>query len=106
MSTFQAPNFHAIWDRYHQPSSSPSSSPPLQVQIPASQQLRDVSSLHPVFFTGRLQRSPSVIPNAAAPTSSLVHPVAHGYVYRDERLMRRPGGPMLDIFTDFGIHFD
>ncbi|KAI0435303.1 hypothetical protein F5Y09DRAFT_336768 [Xylaria sp. FL1042] len=96
MSTLQPPNFHAVWDRHHRPSSS-SPSPP-HFQNPPPQQLRDVSSLHPVFFTGRLQRSP-LIPNAVAPTPvpSLLHPVAHGYVYRDERLMRRPGGPMLGI---------
>ncbi|KAI1359053.1 hypothetical protein F5Y08DRAFT_332648 [Xylaria arbuscula] len=60
------------------------------------QPMRDVSSLHPVFFTGRLQRSGPVPPPAAAVAASNgLHPVAHGYVYRDERVMRRPGGPML-----------
>ncbi|KAI0874657.1 hypothetical protein GGS24DRAFT_500605 [Hypoxylon argillaceum] len=72
-----APNLQTAWDR-HQP----------QFHIPASQPQRDVSSLHPVFFTGRLRRSPSILPTGppAAAASSLLHPVAHGYVYRDERL--------------------
>ncbi|KAJ3561316.1 hypothetical protein NPX13_g8997 [Xylaria arbuscula] len=91
MSTLQAPtppNFHAIWARHHQP----------QIPGPPQQQqpMRDVSSLHPVFFTGRLQRSGSVPPAAAAAAAANgLHPVAHGYVYRDERVMRQPGGPML-----------
>ncbi|KAK5625026.1 hypothetical protein RRF57_000742 [Xylaria bambusicola] len=81
MSTFQAPppNFQAIWNLHHQP------------QTPA-QQLRDVSSLHPVFFTGRLRPATGVPVSVAA---NLLHPVAHGYVYRDERLATRSGGPML-----------
>ncbi|KAI0520907.1 hypothetical protein F5B22DRAFT_644647 [Xylaria bambusicola] len=88
MSTFQAPpNLQAIWDLHHQPRM-----PAMQQQ--QQQQPRDVSSLHPVFFTGRLR------PAAGAPVAAAVnmlHPVAHGYVYRDERFARRPGGPM---FTD------
>ncbi|GAW10737.1 hypothetical protein ANO14919_000720 [Xylariales sp. No.14919] len=83
MPALQAPatNFHAVWDRHQQP-------------------LRDVSSLHPVFFTGRLRRSAPILNTAphapaVAATASLLNPVAHGYVYRDERLNRRPGGPML-----------
>ncbi|KAI1815166.1 hypothetical protein GGS20DRAFT_544712 [Poronia punctata] len=69
----QAPpvNLQAVWERYQ----------------PSAPRFCDASSLHPVFFTGRLRRSP-----AAAPGPNL-SPVAHGYVYNDER--RRPGGPML-----------
>ncbi|KAI0910070.1 hypothetical protein F4823DRAFT_562255 [Ustulina deusta] len=103
MSALQAPAteiFHSAWDRHHQPSSSSS---PSQIQTRASPQARDVSSLHPVFFTGRLRRSAPTTRNAVAPASSLVHPVAHGYVYHDERLMRRSKGPMLDISIESGI---
>ncbi|KAI0889015.1 uncharacterized protein GGS22DRAFT_66138 [Annulohypoxylon maeteangense] len=46
---------------------------------------RDASSLHPVFFTARLRKSPFVL-NAAG----LVNPVAHGYAYEESR--RRVGG--------------
>ncbi|KAI0404599.1 hypothetical protein F4802DRAFT_607404 [Xylaria palmicola] len=71
--------------------------------LQAPQQLRDVSSLHPVFFTGRLRRSPSIRDKAPAAAAapvvtsvpSSLSPVAHGYVYGDERLARRSGGPML-----------
>ncbi|KAI1168335.1 hypothetical protein F5B18DRAFT_598033 [Nemania serpens] len=93
------PNLHAI--RAHQ-------APPSQIPIQAPQhpqQPRDASNLHPVFFTRRLQRSPSpfiplpngvVSPAAAAGVSGVLNPVAHGYVYRDERQLRgRAGVPML-----------
>ncbi|KAH8161151.1 hypothetical protein CIB48_g7089 [Xylaria polymorpha] len=84
------PTLQAAWDRHHhhRPQSSPFQGIPAQQQ---QQQPRDVSSLHPVFFTGRLRRVSSSAPTAGI--SGLISPVAHGYV--DERLARRPGGPML-----------
>ncbi|RYP72065.1 hypothetical protein DL770_008022 [Monosporascus sp. CRB-9-2] len=52
-----------------------------------SQATRDVSSLHPVFFTERLLRKrSSFAPAPAAGTS----PVAHGYTYH--AAARRSGG--------------
>ncbi|KAI4870109.1 hypothetical protein F4820DRAFT_321568 [Hypoxylon rubiginosum] len=41
---------------------------------------RDVSNLHPVFFTERLRRSP-LVPGAPGVTS----PVAHGYAYQEAK---------------------
>ncbi|GAP86349.1 hypothetical protein SAMD00023353_1800590 [Rosellinia necatrix] len=89
------PALQAAWDR-HQPQFR-ITPPQQQQQQQQQQQARDVSSLHPVFFTGRLRRSaPAAGGILPAATSSLLNPVAYGYVYRDERLMRRPGGgPML-----------
>ncbi|KAI8624546.1 hypothetical protein F5Y19DRAFT_480567 [Xylariaceae sp. FL1651] len=59
-------------------------------------QMRDASSLHPVFFTARLRRSPLVLNAVSSPSvTSSLSPVAHGYVYREERLTKRPGGAML-----------
>ncbi|RYP49101.1 hypothetical protein DL768_005098 [Monosporascus sp. mg162] len=53
-----------------------------------SQAARDVSSLHPVFFTERLLRKrPPFAPAAAAAGTS---PVAHGYTY--QAAARRRGG--------------
>jgi hypothetical protein len=41
---------------------------------------RDAATVHPVFFTERLQRSPFVVdPMAAAAVHA--NPVAHGYAY-------------------------
>ncbi|RYC54396.1 hypothetical protein CHU98_g11818 [Xylaria longipes] len=88
------PTLQAAWDRHHHQQPSQFQKLPAQQHNP-----RDVSSLHPVFFTGRLRRSSSVPttatggPLAAAGISGLINPVAHGYV--EERLGRRPGGPML-----------
>ncbi|KAI1244380.1 hypothetical protein MGN70_014252 [Eutypa lata] len=53
---------------------------PRQTPLPAMgahQAGRDVSSLHPVFFTGRLHRSPF----ASNPAGVMANPVAHGYMY-------------------------
>ncbi|KAI1192142.1 hypothetical protein F5B17DRAFT_1422 [Nemania serpens] len=96
------PTLHAI--RAHQaqqPSPIPIAVAPQQPQHP-----RDVSSLHPVFFTRRLQRPPlppSLPPQllngvfvSPAAVPGVLNPVAHGYVYRDERHLRgRAGVPML-----------
>ncbi|RYP37227.1 hypothetical protein DL767_003046 [Monosporascus sp. MG133] len=55
-----------------------------------SQSARDVSSLHPVFFTERpLRRSPFA-PAAVAAAAAGTSPVAHGYVY--QAAARRSGG--------------
>ncbi|KAI1113476.1 hypothetical protein F5Y14DRAFT_452011 [Nemania sp. NC0429] len=68
--------------------------PRSQMPIPAPRQLqqpRDASSLHPVFFTQRLQRLPpplfpplpnTVVVTPAAAVPGVSNPVAHGYVYR------------------------
>lgn len=73
------------------------SSPPPPPQLAYQYTPRDVSSLHPVFFTERLQRLP--FPPAPAPPSlsssppSPYHhtsPVAHGYMYHETR--RRAAG--------------
>ncbi|KXJ85515.1 hypothetical protein Micbo1qcDRAFT_237451 [Microdochium bolleyi] len=59
---------------------------------------RDVSSLHPVFFTERLQRTPFPMaassPSTQPPRGSVgggsggamfTNPVAHGYMYHETR---------------------
>ncbi|KAI1327536.1 hypothetical protein F5Y16DRAFT_192986 [Xylariaceae sp. FL0255] len=80
------PHLQAAWDRYR----------PQQTHRTPPPQLMDASSLHPVFFTARLWRSPPSVPNTTAPISGGMSPVAHGYIYREEPpLPRRSGGSML-----------
>ncbi|KAJ1333409.1 hypothetical protein MN608_03399 [Microdochium nivale] len=65
--------------------------PPQQQQ--QQQQARDVSSLHPVFFTLRLQRTPfptarpfPLVPGGGGGGSGMYNnPVTHGYMYHETR---------------------
>ncbi|RYO74045.1 hypothetical protein DL766_006850 [Monosporascus sp. MC13-8B] len=68
---------------------SSSSGPPPPRAGFRPQAARDVSSLHPVFFTERLLRRSPFAPAAAAAGTS---PVAHGYAYHQAARRRSGGG--------------
>ncbi|KAI0597852.1 hypothetical protein F4775DRAFT_558918 [Biscogniauxia sp. FL1348] len=57
----------------------------MMTMVSAAAHDRSASSLHPVFFTERLHRSPLVLLDTA-----VTSPVAHGYVYHENQ--RRADG--------------